>query len=123
MRAVMPHARRPSFARVALTLGVLASLSPYAFGAPGDPFSSALPGRDTTPPEGVSSAAASADVGPQGSVSYSYPIVVPPGRNGMAPKLALNYSSNGALRGGLAVGWSLSLPSIERDPILPNAYR
>ncbi len=42
----------------------------------------------------------------RGAVTYSYPIEVPPGRNGVAPSLALSYSSSGSLR-GLAQGWSL----------------
>ena len=41
----------------------------------------------------------------------------------MKPALALSYSSNGALRGGVAVGWSLQLPLIERDPDYPGEPR
>jgi RHS repeat-associated protein len=50
-----------------------------------------------------------------GAATYSYPIVVPPGREGMQPVLALSYSSLAPLRGGLAAGWSLALPAVERD--------
>jgi RHS repeat-associated protein len=51
-----------------------------------------------------------------GEATYSFPIPVPPGRAGMQPKLELSYSSRGALRGGIAAGWSLHLPSIRIDP-------
>src|SRR5439155_3316975 len=33
-------------------------------------------------------------------------------RNGVAPSLELSYSSQAPLRGGIAAGWSLELPSI-----------
>jgi hypothetical protein len=51
----------------------------------------------------------------RGAATYTFPIVVPPGRNGMAPDLALRYSSESALRGGLAVGWRFDVPSISLD--------
>ena len=50
-----------------------------------------------------------------GAAGYSFPIAVPPGRNGMQPSLALTYSSQNPLRGGVAAGWSLPIPSIELD--------
>jgi RHS repeat-associated protein len=49
----------------------------------------------------------SGSVGPDGQYHYTLPLDVPEGRMGMAPKLALNYSS-GAGNGPLGVGWSLS---------------
>src|SRR5687767_1743236 len=42
-----------------------------------------------------------------GAAQYSIPIVVPPGRNGLQPALALGYSSQTPLRGGVAAGWAL----------------
>jgi hypothetical protein len=51
----------------------------------------------------------------RGAATYTYPIPVPPGRNGMAPDLALRYSSRSPLRGGLAVGWTFDVPSIGLD--------
>jgi hypothetical protein len=50
-----------------------------------------------------------------GALQYSYPIRVPPGRNGMVPHLALSYSSQAPIYGGIAAGWSLSIPEIRED--------
>src|SRR5438876_1546337 len=50
-----------------------------------------------------------------GAAVYHFQFKLPPGR-GVAPTLALNYSSAGRLRGEIADGWSLGdLPSIRRD--------
>lgn len=46
-----------------------------------------------------------------GSANYSIPIELPPGVNGLTPKVALNYNSNGG-NGFLGVGWSLSAYSV-----------
>lgn len=51
--------------------------------------------------------AGSASVTDLGQASYSIPLNLPPGTNGMAPRLALNYNSGGA-NGLFGVGWSLS---------------
>jgi hypothetical protein len=48
-----------------------------------------------------------ADVNPDGSFSYSIPIKTPPGTNGVAPQLSLDYNSN-AGNGMLGMGFSLS---------------
>lgn len=50
-----------------------------------------------------------------GALTYAYPIAVPPGRLGMQPKLALTYSSDAPIYGGIAAGWSLAIPEIARD--------
>ena len=51
-----------------------------------------------------------------GSVNYTLPIQVAPGRGGMQPELFLNYSSGGG-NGVLGVGWSLGgLSAIHRCP-------
>jgi RHS repeat-associated protein len=51
----------------------------------------------------------------RGAVTYTYRIAVPPGRHGLEPKLALRYSSRSPLRGGIAAGWTLDVPSITVD--------
>ncbi|MBK7193764.1 MAG: VCBS repeat-containing protein [Myxococcales bacterium] len=107
---------------LATLAGVAIAVAPLARAAPRDPFARALPTSDTQAVErragGVGSVAAT-----QGSASYSYAIEVPPGRRGMAPALALGYASTAPLRGGLAAGWSLDLPVIERDPEAPAEVR
>jgi hypothetical protein len=52
--------------------------------------------------------------GNTGAASTSIPIVVPPGRNGIAPNLALTYNSS-AGNGQIGVGWSLDVGSIQRN--------
>ena len=49
-----------------------------------------------------------------GTANVSYPIVIPAGRGGMQPNLALNYSSGGG-SGWLGVGWDIPVPSITLD--------
>ncbi|PJE64259.1 MAG: hypothetical protein COU90_03520, partial [Candidatus Ryanbacteria bacterium CG10_big_fil_rev_8_21_14_0_10_43_42] len=50
-----------------------------------------------------------------GALSYTYPLAVPPGRNDLAPNMALFYNSNEKDNlSPVGYGWSLSVPSIER---------
>ena len=50
-----------------------------------------------------------------GAFSYTYPITLPPGRNGLQPSLGLSYSSSNSDNANLAgYGWLLNLPTIER---------
>jgi hypothetical protein len=59
--------------------------------------------------------AAAQEAGPDGSFSYTYPIRIPQGVNGIQPDISLVYNSNGG-NGMLGMGWSLSgLPVIARD--------
>lgn len=50
----------------------------------------------------------------QGSANLSYPIELPPARNGMSPQLAITYNSDGG-SGWLGEGWDLQIPSITVD--------
>lgn len=49
-----------------------------------------------------------------GGANLQHPIVLPPGRAGMAPGLAFQYQSGGA-NGWLGVGWSVPMSTIEID--------
>ncbi|RWB97266.1 MAG: hypothetical protein EOQ56_23025 [Mesorhizobium sp.] len=99
-----------------LAIGVPALL---AQAAPVDPFTGASPQFSAAPEEGVNYNAGDWGVADQvGAATYTFTIPVPAGRNGMAPVLAMRYSSRSPLRGGIAAGWTLSLPSIERDNAL-----
>ncbi len=52
-----------------------------------------------------------------GAFTYSYPINLPPGRNGLQPSLSLNYHSQDLENDNLfGLGWSASIPYIERIP-------
>ena len=57
-----------------------------------DPFG-AIPNRETEAPKGDGTAGTTAEPGPDGSLSYAFPIDLPPGRNGMTPRVSLKYSS------------------------------
>jgi RHS repeat-associated protein len=49
-----------------------------------------------------------------GEARLSYPIDVPPGRNGLQPNLTIGYTS-GTANGWLGLGWNLSVPAITID--------
>ena len=50
-----------------------------------------------------------------GGLVYAYPLTVPPGRNGLNPKLSLKYSSQDADQASIfGYGWSVNIPYIER---------
>lgn len=105
---------------------LVAALVPPASAAPTDPFFAALPAHDTQAPDALAVADSDGSVDAStGTSAYKLPIVVPPGRGDMAPELALAYSSQRPLRGGVAVGWELDVGSIEKDPEVAagTAYR
>jgi RHS repeat-associated protein len=87
-----------------------------AFGNVSDPFGG-LPSISTTAPKGADFNDGDHGVDEErGAATYSYPIAVPPGRSGMQPSLALTYSSQAPLRGGIAVGWTFfNFPIVEVD--------
>ncbi|MGE3543578.1 MAG: toxin TcdB middle/N-terminal domain-containing protein [Kofleriaceae bacterium] len=109
--------------RVAFTRGTAALLAVLsvvqirpAHASPADIFQSPAPVIGSDPPKATDLKDGDSSVSTQtGAFQYSYPIVVPPGRNGMGPSLALSYSSQAPLYGGIAAGWSLSIPEIRED--------
>lgn len=52
--------------------------------------------------------------GSQGTAGLSYPLEIPPGRNGLQPQLTVQYNSDGG-NGWLGLGWDLPLPNIAID--------
>lgn len=98
-----------------LTLGALSLLAIPA--RAGDDFSSGVSDDRLSLPEGPGSlegVGENVDIDPNMALmSWRIPIQVPQGFGGLTPSLALAYSSgNGASLTGM--GWSISLPSIER---------
>jgi hypothetical protein len=88
------------------------------FAAPGDIFAIPAPVIGADPPKASPLAAGDVSVATaNGSASYAYPIAVPPGRKGVAPSLALTYSSQAPMHGGPAAGWSLRGIEIIREDV------
>ena len=102
-------ARGVRHARIlAIVLSVGAIIAPsFTYAANNDPFRS---GREAINPKQSVSAGQSS-----GGMTYTYPLTIPPGRNGMQPNLSLNYSSNDKRQDSLfGYGWSIGIPYIER---------
>ncbi len=118
--------RRPSSSAwkplVTIAASALTSLALLsgALGSASDPFGG-LPSINTAAPKGADFSDGDHGVDEErGAATYSYPIAVPPGRSGMQPSLALSYSSQAPLRGGIAVGWSLfNFPAVDVDATAP----
>lgn len=110
-------ATRPIVRATATFMAVMAVLQIRpATGAPGDIFTISAPAIGSDPPKATDIKDGDASVATQtGALQYSYPVIVPPGRNGVAPQLSLAYSSQGPTHGGIAAGWTLSIPMISED--------
>ncbi len=111
----MSGTRTRLHAAIALALVAIQASQPPAHAYPGDVFqngaAAVAPSSNATSDVGDSAYG----VSDQGGAQYTIPLVVPPGRQGMAPSLALSYSSRAPVRGGLAAGWTMALPRIEVD--------
>ncbi|HUQ01613.1 MAG TPA: toxin TcdB middle/N-terminal domain-containing protein [Kofleriaceae bacterium] len=100
-----------------LAVHMVFNLSP-ATAEVGDIFSTPAPMIGADPPKSSDIKDGDTSVASQtGALTYSYPIAVPPGRRGMAPRLALTYSSQAPVYGGIATGWNwnMSIPEIRED--------
>lgn len=106
---------RSALTRSAALLLALTLVRPL-WAAPGDMTQIPAPALGADPPKSRDIPDGDASVATQtGDFSYSYPITVPPARLGMGPSLALSYSSQAPIYGGIAAGWSLSIPEITLD--------
>jgi len=101
---------------IALGMALTAVVQVPASAAPVDVMAGAAPAPSAAQTKATPLNIGDASVSSQtGALEYSYPIHVPPGRQGMQPSLALAYSSQAALYGTLAAGWSIPIPIITLD--------
>lgn len=107
--------RRSIFLKLAAMVAGL-SMAAQVHGAPSDVFQNAAPavGGKVETTKGSHQSGATVDPA-SGTAQYSYSFTLPPGRLGVEPGLALTYNSRAPLRGGVAAGWTLPIPSIEID--------
>ena len=107
---------RRACTRVFAALLAMMTFLQQATSAPSEIFTSAAPVVGSDAPKARDIKDGDASIATQtGSLNYSYTIHVPPGRNGMAPQLALSYASQAPIYGTIAAGWSLSIPEIRED--------
>ncbi|MEP6861711.1 MAG: toxin TcdB middle/N-terminal domain-containing protein, partial [Deltaproteobacteria bacterium] len=108
--------RSHSVLALALAATMTVQQGRLAEAAPGDIFQTSAPVVGSDPPKAAEIQDGDASVASQtGALTFSYPISVPPGRQGMQPHVALSYSSQAPIYGGIAAGWSLSIPIITED--------
>ncbi len=89
-----------------------------ATGAPADIFDAPAPAIGSPAEKAADIKDGETSVASQtGQFSYSYSLKVPPGRQNMQPALALTYSSQAPVYGGIATGWNwnFSIPEIRED--------
>jgi len=102
--------RRSAFAQgIAALMATIALFQiRTAAGSPGDIFTVPAPLIGADPPKATDIKDGDASVATQtGALGYTFEIETPPGRNGVRPHLALSYSSQAPLYGGVAAGWTL----------------
>ncbi|MBK7074523.1 MAG: hypothetical protein IPH44_19725 [Myxococcales bacterium] len=100
----------------ALALLLAGMFATPLWASPGDITTVAAPTIGADPPKARDIPDGDSSVATQtGAFTYNYPISVPPGRLGVQPSLALSYSSQGAIYGELASGWTLSVPELRLD--------
>jgi RHS repeat-associated protein len=103
---------------------VMTTYGSRAHADPADIFQIGAPAIGSEPPKAASISDGDVSVSSQtGALQYGYSIHVPPGRRGMQPHLALSYSSQAPIYGGLAAGWSLNIPIITEDTTLGRLWR
>ncbi len=109
-------ARRRIGARILALMLASTAFVRQAVSAPADIFTTPAPAIGAAAPKARDVKDGDASVATQtGALNYAYPIQVPPGRNGLAPQLALTYSSQASVHGTIAAGWSLPIPEIRED--------
>lgn len=108
--------RSRNSASLALVAFIAAAvLGAEANGEPTDVLDEAGAARTPTAANGVELGVGDARVSTQtGAFTYQFSVAAPPGRLEAEPDIALSYSSQAPLHGGLAAGWALRIPHIRR---------
>ncbi len=117
-------ARNLALAGPSIALLTLIATTGLSRAYPGDVFSVGSPAKSPVVPTPVEISSGTYGVSPQaGAAEYTFTVPVPPGRGDMAPTLALRYSSQNPLRGGLAAGFDFDVPRIEIDTTAGVLYK